>query len=140
MEIRFFDYCTDGAKAIRVRVFMDEQGFCEEFDEIDNIATHLVAFDSDTPIATCRVFKNTDGKYQVGRLAVIPEYRGKGIGEKMLAASEDIVAAHGGDCVLLHSQCRAQGFYAKCGFVAYGEIDYDEDCPHVWMKKSVAHP
>ena len=69
---------------------------------------------------------------------MIPEYRGKSIGASMLAACEDIVTSHGGSSVILHSQCRAQSFYAKCGFVAYGEIDYDEDCPHVWMKKSVA--
>ena len=37
--------------------------------------------------------------------------------------------------ISLHAQLQAKPFYEKLGFVAYGEIDYDEDCPHTWMKK-----
>ena len=37
--------------------------------------------------------------------------------------------------VCLHAQLQAKPFYEKLGFKAYGEIDYDEDCPHTWMKK-----
>ena len=37
----------------------------------------------------------------------------------------------------LHSQLRAKKFYEKCGFVSFGEIELEENCPHIWMKKSL---
>jgi len=124
---------------VRITVFVDEQGFRDEFDEIDNIATHLLMLDdSDHPIATCRVFRkdNTD-TYIIGRLAVVKEHRGKGLGAFMLREAENYVASVGGRYLTLHSQCRAQNFYAKCGFMAHGEIEYEENCPHIWMTKQV---
>ncbi len=36
----------------------------------------------------------------------------------------------------LHAQCRVKNFYEKSGYQAYGEIDEDEGCPHIWMRKS----
>lgn len=69
MIIKKYDICPEEAVQIRLTVFVDEQGFQDEFDEIDKYATHLVAFDNDKPIATCRVFKKgNSGEYFVGRL------------------------------------------------------------------------
>ena len=75
----------DCAKTIRQVVFEDEQGFVDEFDDTDDIATHFVMYDEDgqQPIATCRVFKDDSDNnhaYILGRLAVIKEYRHQNIG------------------------------------------------------------
>ena len=81
MQIKIYNHCPEDAMWVRITVFVDEQGFRDEFDEIDNIATHLLMLDdSDHPIATCRVFRkdNTD-TYIIGRLAVVKEHRGKGL-------------------------------------------------------------
>ena len=37
----------------------------------------------------------------------------------------------------LHAQCNAQPFYQKCGYVAYGLIEFDEHVEHQWMSKSL---
>ena len=42
MIIESFDYLPLEAKNIRETVFVNEQGFNYEFDDIDDIATHLV--------------------------------------------------------------------------------------------------
>lgn len=139
MRIEKYSFCPDAAMAVRITVFVEEQGFRDEFDEIDGISTHLLMLEDDgSPVATCRVFRRGESDtYVLGRLAVIKEYRGRGIGEQMIKAAEAHVKAVGGRLLTLHSQCRAQKFYEKCGFLAHGEIECEEDCPHVWMTKAV---
>ena len=140
MQIKIFDHCPKEAMWVRITVFVDEQGFHDEFDEVDKTAIHFVAFDDrGNPIATSRVFKkDNSGEYFIGRLAVVREHRKEGLGAKMLREAERYVSSVGGKSISLHSQCRAQEFYAKCGFTAHGEIEYEEGCPHVWMTKQVA--
>lgn len=134
MRIEIYDALPDQAKQIRIAVFMQEQGFTEEFDIIDEVATHFVLFDGPIPVATCRIWLDGDG-YHVGRIAVIKEYRGRGIGGKILMAAEQHVRTLGGADISLHAQCRAEAFYQKCGYTPYGEIDYDEGVEHMHMKK-----
>ena len=66
MRIEIYDALPDQAKQIRIAVFMQEQGFTEEFDIIDEVATHFVLFDGPIPVATCRIWLDGDG-YHVGR-------------------------------------------------------------------------
>ena len=75
--------------------------------------------------------------YLLGRLAVVKSYRGKKIGSKMIEEAEKAVKEQGGKNICLHSQCRAKDFYAKCGYMPFGEEDEEEGCPHIWMKKSL---
>lgn len=134
MRVEYFHFLPKQARQIRISVFMDEQGFTEEFDALDEICTHLVMFDRDVPVATCRIWLAEDG-WHVGRLAVIKFYRGRGLGQDMLMYAERHVRGLGGASISLHAQCRAEAFYRKCGYVPYGEIDYDEGVEHVHMRK-----
>ena len=123
---------------IRLTVFTEEQGFFDEFDDIDKTATHFIVFDGEKAIATCRVFEQ-DGEecHILGRFAVLREYRGKGIGRAMLEAVEKQVRSVGGTGIILHSQLRAIGFYERCGYKGYGDFEDDEGYPHLWMKKTL---
>ena len=56
MTIKCFDKLPDEAVKIRTLVFVEEQGFKDEFDSIDEIATHIVMFDGDNPVAVGRFF------------------------------------------------------------------------------------
>jgi predicted GNAT family N-acyltransferase len=134
MRVENFNTLPEAAKRIRVAVFMQEQGFTGEFDALDELCVHFVAFDSDLPTATCRVWLAEDG-WHVGRLAVMREHRGKGLGGLMLQHAEAHVRSLGGGSLSLHAQCRAEQFYRKCGYAPYGEMDYDEGVEHVHMRK-----
>lgn len=129
----------DSAKTIRKTVFEKEQGFVDEFDEIDGIATHFVMYDDEErPIATCRVFQGEEvNAYLLGRLAVIKEYRHHNIGSLMMQEAEKYIRNIGGNSIALHAQCQASGFYEKQGFKQYGNIDEEQGCPHMWMKKTL---
>lgn len=139
MEIKSYNTLPSLARYIREEVFVKEQGFREEFDSIDKISTHIVMTDGDKPVAVgrfyCKDNPRGEKEYFIGRLAVMREYRGKGVGGAVIKEAERLIKEQGGSCVLLHSQCRAAEFYEKQGYTKFGDIDYDEDCPHIWMRK-----
>lgn len=138
-RIQTYDSLPPEARRIREDVFMREQGFAEEFDEVDARAVHLVLFAGDEPIATCRYYWNGgQGCYAVGRIAVQKAFRGRQLGAAVLRAAEDGVRAAGGRETALAAQVRARGFYEKQGYAAYGAPFDEEGCPHVWMRKRFA--
>lgn len=138
MEIRCYEKTLpEAAMQIREAVFCREQGFIDEFDEIDGTATHLLLFSDGEAVGTCRVFRK-DGEYFLGRLAVLREFRGRGCGRALLLGAEDVAREMGGERLRLHSQLRAKGFYEAIGYMAASEVDEEQGCPHVWMEKSLA--
>lgn len=135
-HIRIYHTLPQEALNVRIAVFVDEQGFFDEFDDADNIAAHLVLFDNETPVGTCRVFPAAEsGRYILGRLAVLKAYRGQQCGSHLLTAAEDYVRSVGGTILTLHSQFQAQAFYKARGYAPYGDVEDEQGCPHIWMKK-----
>lgn len=58
MRYEVSERITDDARSIRKAVFMDEQGFSQEFDRTDETSLHIVAYDDETPAGVCHVFPN----------------------------------------------------------------------------------
>ena len=136
MRLEIYRDLPAAAMTVRQTVFVEEQGFVDEYDESDPVSTHFVLFDGDTPIATCRVFPKAGTRdYYLGRLAVMKPYRGQGIGARMLREAETHIRSTGGRAILLHAQSVAAGFYAACGYTPTGLRDEEQGCPHVWMEK-----
>lgn len=136
----------DGAKTVRTRVFMEEQGFSNEFDAIDQDPRTLevCARDARGEAAGCaRVFPsdlepqvaNVQGRWVFGRLAVLPEHRRHRLGLRLLSFCEEEARGRGGTEIHLHAQVAALPFYEKAGYVPYGPIDFDEHVEHRWMRK-----
>lgn len=138
MQAKIYKSLPKEASEIRTEVFINEQGFENEYDSIDETATHIVMFSGDTPVATCRVFWNEEmNSYVLGRLAVLKAFRGKNIGASVVEEAENYVRKAGENELMLHAQCRITGFYEKLGYSQFGEVEYEEDCPHIWMKKNL---
>ena len=139
MNIKIYNTLPMEAQKIRKTVFVEEQGFHEEFDKIDTYAKHLVLYDDEIPIATCRFFeRDSSTDYMIGRIAVIKQYRGNNIGSDLLKRAESEIKKLGGKNILLHAQESAREFYEKQGYCSYGEIDFEENCPHIWMCKKIS--
>lgn len=139
METVIYEGIPAYAKEIRQKVFVDEQGFQDEFDDIDDAAAHIVAFNEDkAPIATCRIFQDAArDSYILGRLAVTKEYRGQKIGSVIVQEAEQYVQKKGGKRIALHAQCTAAAFYQKSGYTEFGDIEDEQGCPHIWMQKNL---
>ncbi len=136
MEIKVFDYLPRDSKDIRVEVFVEEQGFTQEFDEHDQTAVHLVGYIDGESTATARIIDLENG-YLIGRIAVRRPYRKNGLGGRIIAAAEDIIRKKGGNTVYIHAQQRAVAFYEKQGYCPTGEVDEEEGCVHWMMKKDL---
>jgi len=114
---------------VRNAVFVDEQGVPAEMehDRNDVLAIHLLAtVDDGTPVATARLLP--DG--HIGRMAVLKNWRGQGIGTAMLRALIGIARQKGQDSVFLNAQCQAEGFYARMGFQGEGDVFDDAGIEH----------
>lgn len=117
---------------IRQAVFVDEQGVPPELeeDEHDPAAIHLLAALPDGSIvATARLL--ADGR--IGRMAVLADYRGRGIGSALMDHLLRAARRKGLARVNLYAQCRAVPFYERFGFAVEGEIFVDAGIDHQAM-------
>ncbi len=134
----FFTSLPKDAAFIREEVFVKEQGFCNEFDDIDKRAIHLVIYIEGKPAGTGRTFvddKNSSNVYTIGRLAVLKAYRKEHLGSRLMNLLEAKIQELGGKKIVLSAQCRVRHFYESLGYQASGEIYLDEYCPHIHMEK-----
>lgn len=130
------DWARDEARlsCIRRAVFIDEQGVPEdmEWDADDAGAVHLLALDgAGQAIGCARLLP--DG--HIGRMAVLPPWRGRGVGRALLAAAVEAARMRGHTMLRLSAQTHAADFYARAGFVAIGAEYEEAGIPHIAMQK-----
>ena len=124
-------------RAIRAKVFIEEQGVPQEleWDGLDEHAYHVMALAADgTPIGTGRLLQ--DG--HIGRVAVLQEWRGKGVGRALLDLLLVVANKMGYEEVKLNAQVRVVDFYLRRGFVAQGKEFMEAGIPHVAMTRTTA--
>lgn len=120
-------------KSIRYDVFCVEQGVPEslEWDGIDPQCRHAIAEDeAGREIGCGRLLP--DG--HIGRMAVRPQWRGRGVGSALLDALIRLASERGDRKVMLNAQTHAMPFYARHGFVAVGEPFDEAGIPHQSME------
>ena len=135
VDVRIADWETESAalKAIRKRVFVEEQKVPREveWDGRDDDAVHLVAEDHrGDAVGTARLLPTG----QIGRMAVLPERRGFGIGRRLLDAAVDAARDRGETEVFLNAQARALAFYEAAGFRTVGPEFEEAGIPHRRME------
>ena len=133
----YWETSQKDVKAIRNKVFVEEQGVppALEWDGLDEGSYHVLAYSPEgAPIGTGRLLP--DGR--IGRIAVLPEWRKKGVGRALLDLLLVIANKMGNDEVRLHAQTRAVAFYRKRGFVRQGKEFMEAGIPHVTMKRKTA--
>lgn len=121
--------------AVRRRVFIEEQSVPEalEWDGEDEAALHWLAWQDGVAVGTVRL--RAGG--HIGRMAVLGEHRGRGIGARLLAAAIERARQDGLAEVYLHAQVHALEFYARAGFVAEGPEFDDAGIPHRSMRMAL---
>jgi len=137
MEFKVYDVIPPEARRIREEVFIKEQGFQDEFDDIDKTARHIVLFDDQIPAAVCRIFTEDGKRWHIGRVAVVKERRRRGLGERIMAKAEDEIRRLGGVRAELSGQVRAADFYRRLGYTSTGSKYLDEYCPHIDFYKDL---
>lgn len=108
-----------GAYSVRIQGMNRQHGISlrEEFDEHDCDGTrYIVLLDKEYPIATCRFYELSPRVVTIGRVVVLPEYRGIGLGRKVIAEAEKWAREIGYMNVEIESRVTAVGFYQKIGY------------------------
>jgi predicted GNAT family N-acyltransferase len=116
-------------RAIREAVFMREQGVTAEleWDGLDDTCHHALALSATGDAIGCGRI-TPDG--HIGRMAVLPEWRGKKVGSAILEALLDYARSQHQTSVEISAQVQALPFYQKFGFEAQGKVFQDAGMPH----------
>lgn len=119
-------------RALRRAVFIEEQGVpeAEELDDLDDRALHLLALRDGRPVGSARLLVLGE-VVKVGRVCVLADQRGQGLGTALMRAAVDLARGVPGVVrVKLGAQTHALGFYERLGFVAFGPGFLDAGIPH----------
>ncbi len=89
----------------------------EEFDEHDGKGTrYIVLLDAGYPVGTCRFYELDASGVMIGRVVVLPEYRGKELGRRVISEAEGWIRELGYRRIEVESRTVAVGLYRKLGF------------------------
>ncbi len=137
-HIEAIDYQTGLAdlRAVRETVFVKEQNVPieEEWDALDPQCVHVIARSGDgTPIGTGRLTPER----RIGRMAVLREWRNKGVGDALLLALIVQAQERGWREIALNSQVDAQRFYARHGFIPGGDRFVEAGIDHQPMRRKL---
>ena len=134
-----YEAALDALRAVRETVFVEEQQVPLEleWDEPDPRCVHVLARALDgTPIGTGRLTP----EHKIGRMAVLREWRGKGVGDAMLLALIEQARRRGWREVSLHAQASAIDFYLRHGSAPYGERSEEAGIEHQSMRRTISGP
>lgn len=130
--------------ALRIEVFVKEQKVpieleLDDKDYSDN-TIHIGYFDDDKLIGIARLIDLDKDVIHIGRVVIDKEYRGKGIGRKLIigceTAAKNILKRE--IIIELSAQIQAEKFYESLGYNRINDKIYlDAGIEHVDMRKII---
>ncbi|NBO76171.1 MAG: YbgC/FadM family acyl-CoA thioesterase [Betaproteobacteria bacterium] len=130
----------DEAAALRVAVFVQEQGVPQEIEQdgLDEQAHHVVARNRlGLAVGTGRLLPIDARRGKIGRMAVLPTVRGAGIGQALLNTLCERARTDGLIEVVLHAQTSALDFYRRAGFEVASEPFEEAGIEHRLMRRAL---
>lgn len=129
-----YSICTDldcDIARLRTEVFMNEQGFLNEFDEIDKISKFVKICKEGKIVATGRLYENNEG-YHIGRICVKKSFRKLGLGSIVISILERNIE---NNKIIINAQASSTSFYKKNGYKLTNKQFLDENVLHEQMIK-----
>ena len=108
-----------GAYYVRIQGMAKQHNITlrREFDEHDTPDTkYIVLTDDEFPVATCRIYGIDENSAMIGRVVVLPKYRGQGLGKRVMSEAENWIRDLGYTVSVIESRDVAVGFYRKLGY------------------------
>ncbi|MFH1550601.1 MAG: GNAT family N-acetyltransferase [Planctomycetota bacterium] len=131
----------EAARKVRRTVFVAEQNIDRalEFDGLDDEATHFVAHEGEKVVGAARLLLRGETA-DIGRVAVLAEYRGKGTGRALISAAEEEAALAGAKVAVIHAQTHTAELYKHLGYEITSDEFMEAGIPHFEMKKPLPSP
>lgn len=123
---------------LRCQVFVVEQN-CPYLDidgENDKLALHLLIYQDNLLAGYCRIIppQTYDQKVAIGRVVILPAYRGFGLARKMMDMALNYCHSHyQNQTIYVQAQDYLKDFYASLGFVAISDVYLEDNIPHIDM-------
>ena len=108
-----------GAYSVRIQGMNRQHHIAlqDEFDEHDgDESKYIVLLDDEYPVATCRFYELDNSTVLIGRVVVLPEYRGQHLGSRVIKEAEKWIKELGYNQIRIDSRVEAVGFYEKIGY------------------------
>ena len=125
-------------RAVREAVFLREQQVPAEleWDGLDETCRHALALSTKGDAIGCGRIIPPKGKTpaRIGRIAVLPEWRGKMVGTGLLEALLEYARSMEYREVTVHAQVQALPFYRRFNFETEGKEFMDAGIPHIKMR------
>lgn len=130
-----------GAYYVRIQGMARQHGITlrREFDERDAPDTkYIVLTDGGFPVATCRLYRIDASSAMIGRVVVLPEYRGRGLGRRVMDEAESWLHELGFTRAVIESRDVAVGFYSRLGYaVTDPEVVHGDTFDCIRMEKDL---
>ena len=113
------EYQRAGAYYVRIQAMARQHHIPlpEEFDAIDGPGCrYIVVLDDGFPVATCRWFETAPGEAEIGRVVVLPDYRGQHLGALVMREAERWIGERGYTRIVLSARVEVAPFYEKLGY------------------------
>jgi len=141
LQIKTVKYQAEIAsiKNIRTKVFQEEQGVSAEleFDGLDELAVHFLAYIQGKAIATARIREIDHDTVKIERLAVLPEARRQGVARQLMATALKVIVQQHKSLAIVHAQEYVAPLYQQFGFEIVGERFTEASIAHVKMIKQL---
>ncbi len=132
------------AWSIREQVFVQEQNVPLELekDELDESATHVLAFLDGEAVGTGRIYQDdlNLSVAKLGRVAVLPHARGNGVASAIIEGLLEYACENSFEKIEIHSQLEVIKLYEKFGFRKTGSIFEEAGIPHQEMRLDLTEP
>ncbi|NTS76950.1 YiiD C-terminal domain-containing protein [Catenovulum sp. SM1970] len=98
-----------------------------EKDEYDSLSEHrMICNDDGAILAVARMHLSNADEVQIRHTAVLPDYRGQGLGSLLMSALEEAAHQMRVKRAVLFAREDSIGFYEKCGYNMTGEAPDEE--------------
>jgi len=99
---------------------------------------HLVCKEADMVLGSLVLMPRSDTQVQMRQVAILEDYRGRGLGESLVRCSEEYALELGYQEMIVHARESAVGFYEKLGYARVGERFIEVALPHWKLVKKLA--
>ena len=129
-----------GAYYVRIQAMAKKHHITlrREFDDHDTQDTrYIVVTDDGFPVATARMYPLDEDAVMIGRVVVLPEYRHRGIGSRVVRECEKWAKELGFRRTVLESRDNKVEFYLQMGYEIRGEAADGDTFRCIRMEKEL---
>ena len=138
LPIEFATPEYDEAVRIRYKVLREPLGldYTPEQLALEYQDIHLACFNDQATILGCLILsEGGEEVLKMRQVAVSPEWQGKGVGRKLVEASEELARQYNVHKITLNARDAAIPFYSKLAYLTVGEPFEEVGIKHLKMEK-----